>query len=367
MRRHSSTRRTSGRLMAAYAALLVGIAVGIGLFLEAGPQDRSVAASMQQRLPTPVATAILEETRLNIPLPAKPESAALQAIETTETGRPALAATAAGTPTPTPTPSQAPTSTPQPRPTQSPPFEVAARSIAILETQCGELVYGKHEHRKLPPASLTKIVTALTAMHRVDLADTVTSDISAKELKQRTRSSVMGLEPGMRVTVEDLLYGLFLPSGNDAAIVLAAHVGGSVEAFVEQMNHTARDLGLMDSEFDNPHGLDSLGLRSSAYDMALAGIALTKDPVLKKISSAAFYRLEDGLEFKNGNRLLEQYPGAYGVKIGFTNDARHTIVAAASRDGRDLHVAVFGSDDLYGQTKQLLDWAFEHTEPRCDS
>src|SRR5690606_19577443 len=149
------------------------------------------------------------------------------------------------------------------------------RAVAILDASCGgTLLYGKSEHEPLPPASLTKIVTALAAINHVDLADTVVSDVSAKELKARNRSSVMGLEPGQRVTVEDLLFGLFLPSGNDAAIMLAKHVSGSEEAFAALMNETARNIGMANSAFDNPHGLDSPGLRSSAYDMAIAGMAL---------------------------------------------------------------------------------------------
>jgi D-alanyl-D-alanine carboxypeptidase len=193
---------------------------------------------------------------------------------------------------------------------------------------------------------------------RVTLSDVVVSDISAKELKERTRSSVMGLEPDMKVTVQDLLYGLFLPSGNDAAIVLARHVSGSEQEFTALMNDTARRLGLENSTFDNPHGLDSPGLRSSAYDMVKAGMAFMQNPTLRTIAGTGTYALEGGLQFNNGNKLLKLYSGAYGVKIGYTEDAGQTIVGAVTRDGRELYIAVLGSTDLYGETIALLDWAF---------
>jgi D-alanyl-D-alanine carboxypeptidase len=263
---------------------------------------------------------------------------------------------------PTPEPTAAP---PPPRPAVAPLFDVPSSAVAILEAPCGALLYGKDEHASLPPASLTKIITALAAINHVNLGDRLTSNISAKELKKRTRSSVMGLEPGMTVTVRDLLYGLFLPSGNDASIVLAEHVSGSVDAFLALMNEEAARIGMKDSRFSNPHGLDSPGLRSSAYDMALAGMALMQNPTLAQISSARTYTLEGGLQLRNGNKLLNQYSGAYGVKIGYTNRARHTIVAAAARGDRDIYVAVFGSEDLYNETAALLDWAFSSTERAC--
>jgi D-alanyl-D-alanine carboxypeptidase len=263
------------------------------------------------------------------------------------------------TPEPTATPSPVPTEPPPPTPTPAvAPFDVPATSVAIIEAQCGALLYGKEPHTPVAPASLTKIITALAAIDHVNLGDIVTADISAKALKQQNRSSVMGLEPGMRVTVEDLLYGLFLPSGNDAAIMLAKHVSGSEEAFSALMNETAQRLGLANSTFDNPHGLDSPGLHSTAYDMAVAGMALMQNPTLAQVSSARSYTLGSGLQLRNGNRLLEHYPGAYGVKIGHTRAAKYTIVGAAEHDGRHLYIAVMGSEDLYGETGQLLDWAF---------
>lgn len=308
-----------------------------------------VAVALVELEPTGTRAAV----SLSTPAPQTPQ--ATSSPTWTPTLRPTSTATLEPTVTPTETPAPTATSTPEPA---VPPFEVKARAGVVLEAVCGAQIYAKEAHTQLPPASLTKIVTALAVIDRVNLADVITVDISAKELKKRTRSSVMGLEPDMRVTVEDLLYGLFLPSGNDAAIVLARHVSGSEQEFAGLMNETAQNLGMTNSAFDNPHGLDSDGLHSSAYDMAIAGMALMQNPTLAAISSAASYTLDGGLHFVNGNKLLKQYEGANGVKIGYTGDAKHTIVAAATRDARTLFVSVFGSEDLYVETAQLLDWAF---------
>jgi len=245
------------------------------------------------------------------------------------------------------------------------PFNVPAKAVAILEAPCGALLYGKNEHLPLPPASLTKIVTALTAIGRVELTDEVEVTVSASELRERTRSSVMGLEPGMTVSVEDLLHGLMLPSGNDAAIAIAEHVSGNVGAFVGLMNQEAARLGMHNTHLANPHGLGSRGMRTTAYDMAVAGMALMRDPTLAAIAATPSYVTGTELSFTNGNRLLGAYPGANGVKIGYTRSARHTIVGSALRDGRHIFVAVLGSDDLYSETTELLDWAFSATESQC--
>jgi D-alanyl-D-alanine carboxypeptidase len=237
-----------------------------------------------------------------------------------------------------------------------PPPEVAAASYAIVERSCRALVWGKQEHESLPPASLTKIVTALVVRDRLALDASVESDVSAVKMKG---SSVMGLEPGMRLSVSDLLYGLLLRSGNDAALVLARAASGSDEAFVAEMNRKADVLGLRDTHFTNPHGLDNPDLHSSAFDMAQAGLAFLADPVLAGMSSTPEYAPAwDGPALRNGNKLLKRYEGAFGVKTGYTEAADQTFVGAAQRDGREIIVSLFGSKDRYADATALLDWAF---------
>jgi D-alanyl-D-alanine carboxypeptidase len=248
----------------------------------------------------------------------------------------------------------------------SPPPALDARAFVIIDRACGGIVWAKNEHERLAPASLTKIITALVVEKHAGLSEMVDVNVSGKQMAARG-SSVMGLEPGMRLSVEDLLYGLFLPSGNDAALALANHVGrGNIGAFIDLMNQEARALGMYDTQFVNPHGLDSRGLYSTAYDMALAGEALLDDPYLARLSSTPEYEPDwPGPPLKNGNKLLQMYPGAFGVKIGFTTNAQQTIVAAAEREGRQIIISVFGTETRYLDSMALFDWAFSQAPSPC--
>jgi serine-type D-Ala-D-Ala carboxypeptidase (penicillin-binding protein 5/6) len=271
--------------------------------------------------------------------------------------------------------SQAPAATPEPQaapaapafvtePPRTPAPQLGARSFAIIEASCGAFVAGHAEHERLPPASLTKIVTALVVRQRAGLDDMVGVNVSGSRMAA-AGSSVMGIEPGMWFSVRDLLHGLMLPSGNDAALALAEHVGGgNVAAFVDMMNETAQQLGLQNSHFTNPHGLDNSNLYSTAYDIAVAGRAYLQDPALADIADNGSYRAGQ-LALKNGNRMITSYKGAYGVKIGYTRRAQQTIVVAARQGDRDLIIGLLGSADRYGDATRLLDWAFADTSKGC--
>jgi D-alanyl-D-alanine carboxypeptidase len=186
-------------------------------------------------------------------------------------------------------------------------------------------------------------------------------------LHASTSSTVMGLEPGMQLSLRDLLYGLLLVSGNDAAIAIADHVAGNTPAFAAMMNVLAQTLGLSDTHFANPHGLDEAGHVSSSHDMALLGRALLEQPQLAAIVRTEHYQPAwDGPEVWNGNELLDRYRGAVGVKIGYTEQAGQTIVAAAQRGGRTVIVSVLSAWDRYADASALLDWAFANTQPACD-
>src|SRR5262249_52511127 len=149
--------------------------------------------------------------------------------------------------------------------------------------------------------------------------DMVTVKISGKKMAQTTGSSVMGLEPNMQMSVRDLLYGMFLASGNDAAETLALYIAGNDTQFAVLMNQMAKQLGMDDTVFTNPHGLDDPNLFSSAFDMTEAGLALLNDPVLAQMVITPSYMPNwKGVALTNGNAMLSHYPGAFGVKIGFT-------------------------------------------------
>ena len=246
------------------------------------------------------------------------------------------------------------------------PPAITGRAAVVIEDSCAALLYERNAHQRRPPASLAKIATALVAAERVDLSRTVDVRVNSSLLVASTASTVMGLEPGQRLSMRDLLYGLLLTSGNDAAIAIAEEAGGNVPAFVELMNAKADQLALRNTHFSNPHGLDEDGLYTSAFDIALLGRELLKQPELAAIVASQNYQPAwDGPQLWNGNALLDLYPEAIGVKIGYTEKAGQTIVAAAERDGRRLIVAVLGSWDRYSDATALFEWAFAETTPAC--
>ncbi len=248
----------------------------------------------------------------------------------------------------------------------APPPAVRGRAAALIEASCAAELYAKNGAVRLPPASLTKMMTALVAAQRVELSRVFEIQVNSGLMVASTGSTVMGLEPGMRMSLRDLLYGMLLPSGNDAAVEIAQDVAGSEAAFVGLMNQQAQQLGLLNTHFANPHGLDQAGLYTSALDIALLGRAVVADPALATIVRTRTYQPDwDGAAVTNGNELLERYPGAIGVKTGYTEQAGQTIVAAAQRNGRTLIVSVLGSYDRYADAMALFDWAFTSTQPGC--
>lgn len=253
-----------------------------------------------------------------------------------------------------------PTSTPEPTPTLPAGFPfVSARSIAIIEDGCGAAIYGRDEDLRLPPASLTKIMTAAVAVENASLDTMITSNIDGAAMYDETGSTIMGLAPGMELSLRDLLYGLMLPSGNDAAIAIAEGVAGSEERFVELMNQKAESLGLDETNFTNPHGLDHPDLHSSAHDMAMLARYMMQNADLREIVKTVEWQPAwDGPPVWNGNRFINEYEGADGVKIGYTEESQQTIVASATRDGRRIIASLMRSQDRYADAARLLDWAF---------
>jgi D-alanyl-D-alanine carboxypeptidase (penicillin-binding protein 5/6) len=242
---------------------------------------------------------------------------------------------------------------------------IEARAFAVLEPACDALLQERNGDLTLPPASLTKIVTALVAVDRASLDEVVSIDIDGVELSLETDSTVMGMKPGDQLSVRDLLYGLLMRSGNDAALELAEHVAGNEDTFVSLMNQRAAQLGLVDSNFTNAHGLHDYRLYSSAIDMAKLGAALIGNPTLADIVRSTSYQPNwNRGPIENLNLLLNNYPGAIGVKTGFTAEAEQTIVAAAQRDGRTIIVSILGTAFMYEEAAALLDWSFS-TEPTC--
>jgi D-alanyl-D-alanine carboxypeptidase len=261
-----------------------------------------------------------------------------------------------------PTPAiRTPEPTAEPTPDEPDGFPpVSAHSIAVVEGSCGALIYGRDEHEPFPPASLTKLMTAAVATDQADVGMLITSNVDGPALYDATGSTIMGLKPGMQLTLLDLLYGLLLPSGNDAAIAIAEGVSGTEDAFVELMNAKAQSLALTDTHFTNPHGLYEEGLTSSAIDMAMLARYVMRNENLREIVKTVEYQPAwDGPSIWNGNAFLTEYPGADGIKIGYTEESLQTIVASASRDNRRIIIALLLSEDRYTDAEWLFDWAFE--------
>ncbi len=263
-------------------------------------------------------------------------------------------------------PPTSPTEAPTPSPaatqevlgaSETRPPDLSAVSAAVVADDCDNLLYAKDEHHRLPPASIAKIMTAVVALESSDPDDMVTVNIDGFFAGD---STVMGLETGMQLSLRDLLYGLLLPSGADAAVAIARYVAGDVPSFVDRMNAKVRDLGLQDTHFTNPHGLDAPGNYSSAYDMLMLGRYAMKNPLFAQIVGTKQYTANwSGPELWNGNLLLWDYPGADGIKIGWTENAGQTFVATAQRDGHRVYLALFNSQDRYTDATRLFDWAFE--------
>jgi D-alanyl-D-alanine carboxypeptidase len=254
---------------------------------------------------------------------------------------------------------------PTPQPTLPAGFPyVSAYSVSIVESACGAPIYGRNEHLRMPPASLTKLMTAAVASDHAPFDTMITSNVDGAKLYDETGSTIMGLRPGMQLSLLDLLYGLLLPSGNDAAIAIAEGVGGTQEKFVEMMNEKVQSLALPDTHFTNPHGLYEHDLYSSAYDMAMLARYVMQNPTLRQIVSATSWQPKwDGPPVWNGNRFITDYPGADGVKIGYTEQSQQTIVASATRDGRRIIVSLMRSQDRYTDAERLMDWAFAQPSP----
>ena len=231
--------------------------------------------------------------------------------------------------------------------------EIQARAAVVLHPETGRVLYEKNADAFLPIASTTKIMTALVVLERCDLSETVTIQPEDTAVE----GSSMSLRPGETVTVEQLLYGLMLRSGNDAALALARYTAGSTEAFAELMNDKAASLGLKQTHFCNPHGLDAEGHGSTARELARLAAAAMENDVFRSIVSTERKAFGNQI-YVNHNRLLRTYPGALGVKTGYTRAAGRILVSCAEREGTRFVCVTISDPDDWADHTALLDWAF---------
>ena len=246
------------------------------------------------------------------------------------------------------------------------PPSIRARSAILLDLDTGGVLFQLDAHGRHAPASLLKVATALVALEHLQLDQVVTVPASINQLPWD--STRMGLRPGERLTVRELLYGLFLNSGNDAAITLA-EAAMPRASFIALMNAKAAQLGLVDTHFANPIGLDDPVQYTSAADLARTSIALiTRFPDVAAIASTPSLTLpatatHHAYVLYNLNQLIRTYAGATGLKTGWTGRAGGCLIATATRNGRHLLVVVMGSPSIFNEAATLLDYGFATPSP----
>ncbi len=239
------------------------------------------------------------------------------------------------------------------------PPDISAKAAALIDVTSGRLLYSLNGDTPMRIASLTKIMTAIVAIEHGRLEDTV--KVSARAAS-REGSSIY-LRAGDEVSLETLLYGLMLRSGNDAATAIAEHVGGSEEGFVFLMNRKAEEIGLAYTQFRNPHGLDQDGHYSTANDLAKLTAYALKNPVFRqivatKVKTAPNPNGEWDYRFVNKNKMLFEYEGADGVKTGYTKLASRCLVSSATRNGQQLAAVTLNDGNDWSDHRKLLDYGF---------
>jgi D-alanyl-D-alanine carboxypeptidase (penicillin-binding protein 5/6) len=233
------------------------------------------------------------------------------------------------------------------------PASVTAPSAIVIEVSSGEAACARHAEAERPIASTTKLMTALLTLEREKLR----RRIPTSSYRPAAGESVIGLLPGERLTVRDLLHGLLVYSGNDAAMALASGVAGSESAFVRLMNRRARQLGLRHTHYENPVGLDAPGNFSSAHDLVRLAVVLRTNPFFRSTVDAPSVTLRSGSRtrrFLNRNDLVRRYPWVNGVKTGHTRLAGYVLVGSARRHGVQVVSAVLGTPGESSRDAQSL-------------
>ena len=230
---------------------------------------------------------------------------------------------------------------------------ISAASAVLMDAETGAVLFSRNADTPLPIASITKIMTGLLAAESCDPEEIVVVQPQWLQVE----GSTMGLRPGECCSVRDLLCGLMLASGNDAAVALACHIAGDVDSFADLMNKRAAELGMTGTCFRNPHGLTEAGHCSTARDMGILACEAMKNPRFRAVVSSKTAEA-GGRLLRNHNKLLWSYPGAVGVKTGYTEASGRTLVSCAERDGMTLVCVTLNDPMDWKDHTALLDWGF---------
>jgi serine-type D-Ala-D-Ala carboxypeptidase (penicillin-binding protein 5/6) len=252
----------------------------------------------------------------------------------------------------------------------APDEDLTARAAVLMDAATGKILYQKEPDLRLPPASTTKIMTAILTL---ESGRSFQETLPVSKEATRVPASKLYLRPGQSVSIQELLYGIMLASANDASMVLAEGIAGSVERFAELMTKKAHDIGATNSNFTNPHGLTAADHYSSAKDLAIIFRYAMKNATFREIVQTKFSSVSTTavlrkkvvprrISVRNHNRLLWNFDGALGGKTGYTHAAQKCFVGAVQRNGTTLIVAILGARDQWGDTKHLLEYGFDNFE-----
>lgn len=258
-------------------------------------------------------------------------------------------------------------------------LNLTAESAILIDMDTGQILYEKNPHLKLHPASTTKIMTGILAIENGNLNDVVTVD---EETPYVIKGSHIALEPSEKLTLKDLLYALLIESANDSALVIAKHIAGTAEEFAKMMNDKAKELGALNTNFINPHGLTNENHLTTAYDLSLIARYAMKNETFREIVSNYTYTIpptnkkDESRYLKSHNELLYsskkiavdgklvpiKYEGATGIKTGYTTEAGNCLVASAERNNKRLIAVVLKStgNEMFSDIHKLFNYGFEN-------
>lgn len=230
----------------------------------------------------------------------------------------------------------------------------SASAAILMDSESGRVLYDYNADQQRPIASITKLMTALVA---VELCPDLSTEVTVRQEWTGAEGSSMYLKPGEKLTMEALLYGLLLSSGNDAALAIAGSCCETVEDFVARMNETAAKLGMTNTHFANPNGLDDPEHYSTARDMALLARAVLEQETLRRITGTRTITIAERY-LANHNKLLWRYEGCTGLKTGYTDEAGRTLVSSAQRDGQELIAVTLNDPNDWADHAALFDYGF---------
>lgn len=243
--------------------------------------------------------------------------------------------------------------------------EISASSAIVIDAVSGRVLWKKNSHAKQFPASTTKIMTALLA---IESGHGMKEMVEISENAAKTEGSSIYCEAGELISFQDLLYALMLRSGNDAGVALAEHIAVSAENFAKLMNQKAEQLGAKDTHFVTVNGLHDDNHYTTAYDMALISREAMKNDVFRKIAATRVWNASREVDkfnyFTNKNKVLYQYDGGNGIKIGYTTTAGRCLVASSEREGMELICVVFNAPDWFNDSYRLMDYIYDNYDAK---